>query len=191
MPGLWEPPGGGLEPHDPTILHGAAREALEESGLVVARAACVVGRPLVYTLQSRHRSGPLEGEPMWFGKLDFVFELAPGDDDGSFVAVTPDPAEHCDFAWASERELLAGQMADGRPLPITYPEQKARLLQALRMRREGAIPPPAGEGDWIDVDGEEGAVDEESAAVVVIEGLRDGVDETADVDLETLRDPTI
>jgi 8-oxo-dGTP pyrophosphatase MutT (NUDIX family) len=33
FPGTWDIPSGGLDPRDPSIIHGAARETLEEAGL--------------------------------------------------------------------------------------------------------------------------------------------------------------
>jgi 8-oxo-dGTP pyrophosphatase MutT (NUDIX family) len=37
LPLLWEVPGGALDPEDPTVLHGAARELWEEAGLATKK----------------------------------------------------------------------------------------------------------------------------------------------------------
>src|SRR4051794_19183220 len=43
IPGKWETPGGGMDDSDISILHGVARELLEETGMTASRIGPPVG----------------------------------------------------------------------------------------------------------------------------------------------------
>lgn len=122
-PGLWETPGGGCDADDVSVLYSAARELLEESGLVARRIIDVIGRPDYFTSTSGKR----------IMKLDFIVEA------GSDVEeqVKLDPEEHQDFVWATEEEIQRG-IASDRSLSFTSQEQLQVILDAFEMRRNHA-----------------------------------------------------
>jgi 8-oxo-dGTP pyrophosphatase MutT (NUDIX family) len=51
-PNKWEPPGGACDDEDASILHGAARELWEETGLQAKKFVGAVGEPYVFSLRS-------------------------------------------------------------------------------------------------------------------------------------------
>lgn len=125
MPNRWEPPGGAVDDTDETILHACARELWEEAGLVARRIVRVVpeggGFGAVFTNRTGRRVF-----------CRFTFEVDVEDRE----AVRTDPSEHTDSVWATEEEVLAERMADGRALPITAPVTKKALLEGFQARRD-------------------------------------------------------
>lgn len=125
MPNRWEVPGGAVDEDDPSILHGAARELIEESGLVAKRFTHLV------TEGAGHPEGqvfPNRNKTQWFCRFTFEVEVENCDD------VKLDPNEHQDFVWASEEEVKEPK---GEPeLAITTNAVAALILEAFRMRKE-------------------------------------------------------
>jgi 8-oxo-dGTP pyrophosphatase MutT (NUDIX family) len=157
MPGCWEVPGGGTDPDDETLLHGAAREVAEETGLVVDEFLAVV--PLVHVdpddAGSAADDSRARGETRpdsWFYnrsrtkrfvKVCLVASVHPDPahrgDDGDAVPLPPtvmmDAAEHMDALWATEDEVRNRTRADdGEPLEFT-PNWPA-LVEGFRVWRE-------------------------------------------------------
>ncbi|KAF2773833.1 hypothetical protein EJ03DRAFT_370695 [Teratosphaeria nubilosa] len=106
MPNLWEVPGGACDDSDPTILHGAARELLEETGLRAKHFGALVGEPHVFTSGSGKR----------ICKFCFLVEVEVEDEGVGEVRL--DEREHQAFVWASEGEVRAGR-AGGVSLEFT------------------------------------------------------------------------
>ncbi|KAF2995090.1 hypothetical protein E8E13_003361 [Curvularia kusanoi] len=124
---LWEIPGGGMDDTDETILHAAARELKEETGLVPIRIARKV-------MQIKFADGgKINPERMWL-KLIFQFEV----DDPS--AVVLNPAEHQRFAWASEEEVVNDLLKEGG-ISLEYISQwnKDVKLEAFRLQQETVL----------------------------------------------------
>ncbi|KAK3350270.1 NUDIX hydrolase domain-like protein [Lasiosphaeria hispida] len=105
MPNTWEIPGGAADKGDESILHGAAREVWEETGLVVTR----------FTGQIREGKAPMGGYVFGFVKGDasrfycrysFVAEVE------SCAAVTLDPKEHQDYVWANAQDIKSKKVGD-------------------------------------------------------------------------------
>lgn len=126
MPGRWEIPGGAVDGDDSTILHGAARELLEESGLIAKRFTHVVAEgpnqepgQLFSTGRNRTKT--------W---CRFTFHV----DVENVDAVKVDSNEHQDFAWVSESEIRE-QKSGNRALPITSEGTRLLILEAFRLRQ--------------------------------------------------------
>ena len=128
MPNRWEIPGGAVDDEDPTILHGAARELWEESGLVAKRFTHVV------TEGPDREPGqvfPNSTKTKTWCRFSFHVEVERCD------VVKVDPHEHQDFVWASERDILEQKIGD-RKLAITRESMTALILEAFRLRRKKA-----------------------------------------------------
>jgi 8-oxo-dGTP pyrophosphatase MutT (NUDIX family) len=126
MPNRWEIPGGAVDDEDPTILYGAAREMWEESGLIAKRFNRLVtegpgGRDLQVFPNSK--------ETRWFCRFSFDVNVE------SCRNIKLDPAEHQDFAWASEDEIRVQKIGD-RDLPITNKAMLLLILESFRLRKE-------------------------------------------------------
>ncbi|KAH7140809.1 NUDIX hydrolase domain-like protein [Dactylonectria macrodidyma] len=108
MPLLWEIPGGGVDPEDPTILHGCARELWEEAGLKARHIKHIIvdgmnGKPgAVFTNRTGQR---------FYCKFSFEVEVA------DTTEVTLDPNEHVDYIWATQEEVQRQRVGD-REIPI-------------------------------------------------------------------------
>ncbi|KAH8845461.1 hypothetical protein MCOR29_010756 [Pyricularia oryzae] len=128
MPNLWEVPGGGVDDSDATVVHAVARELWEEAGLTARRIGAVVpaaeGGPVEFVFATR--SGRI------VAKFHFLIEA---DGDGDDVRL--DPNEHQACVWATEEECVDEKMRSGLEIPFTTKSQKATVLQAWRMMREG------------------------------------------------------
>ncbi|TLS27053.1 hypothetical protein PpBr36_04941 [Pyricularia pennisetigena] len=128
MPNLWEVPGGGVDDSDATVVHAVARELWEEAGLVARRIGAVVpaveGGPAEFVFATR--SGRI------VAKFHFLIEA-----DGDENDVRLDPHEHQACVWATEEECRDEKMKTGLGIPFTTKSQKATVLQAWRMMREG------------------------------------------------------
>lgn len=134
FPNLWEIPGGGAEPSDPTIIHSVAREVFEETGLHLQRVVRQVGDTEEFMVGSKDGPKPCL-------KLNFEIEVqeignplsasasesqpADGLCDGAndqvghgealagpalhglgSINVVVDPVEHQAFRWVSEQDVM-------------------------------------------------------------------------------------
>jgi len=122
MPSRWEVPGGACDWEDETILHAAARELWEESGLTPRRLGRIV------------RCGAEDGVVFFsrrqrrYCKYSFEVEV-------EGYEVTLDPNEHQAFVWASEDECRAHKAGDAQ-LRFTTWEQEESIMEGFRMRKE-------------------------------------------------------
>jgi len=129
-PGKWETPGGQIDPDDPTILHGVARELREESGLIAVHVKRCVGAD---SLTSRRG--------IKFIKLSFEVQIQtdPGQESDwhritSLPTVTLDPNEHQNYVWVTEDDMNAGRIGDIN-IDITSPEHRDTIMFAFSQRR--------------------------------------------------------
>ena len=125
FPNLWEVPGGSSDLKDPTILHTAARETFEETGLRLMRFVREVGKGVEF----------VTGKTRWV-KLSFEIEVvemhgrkAEGAVDD--VEIRLDPEEHQDYKWVTEQELREDRY------PIITGEQKEVMLEGFGLREAG------------------------------------------------------
>ncbi|KAJ8105625.1 hypothetical protein OPT61_g10061 [Boeremia exigua] len=126
-PDAWEIPGGKMDDTDETILHAAARELKEETGLTATR---VVRKVTEFTFLDGGKSRP---NTMWL-KLIFEFEVEDPN------AVVLDPVEHQRYLWASEDEVTDDLVKEGSTcLKYISPRNKEVKLEAFRLQRE-AVP---------------------------------------------------
>lgn len=127
-PGFWEVPGGAVDEDDVTILHGAARELREETGLIARKINHVVisdheKKPYGLTIfPNRHRT-------KWFGRVIFEVEVQ------SYSEVKLDPNEHQNFVWASENEIKDGKIIESTVQKI-YPSMQKDVLSAFQLHSE-------------------------------------------------------
>ncbi|CAM1509900.1 Fc.00g002350.m01.CDS01 [Cosmosporella sp. VM-42] len=124
LPNLWEVPGGAVDPEDPSILYGCARELWEESGLVARHISNIVteGPGLKPGTVFPNRTGK-----RFFCKFTFVVEVEEGE-------VKLDPEEHQDYVWATEEEARSGSIGE-RKIPITHAQMSRLVLEAFRLRK--------------------------------------------------------
>ena len=127
FPSKWEVPGGSIELSDPTILHSAARETFEETGLRMTRVVRQVGDEGVeFTTEG--------GSKRWL-KMSLEIEVMElegiGKEEGAEerVEVRLDPWEHQAYVWARKEEIRAGRY------DITTPEQRELMLKAFEPYR--------------------------------------------------------
>ena len=123
FPNLWEVPGGSSDPEDPTILHSAAREMFEETGLRLMRFVREVGKGVEF----------VTGQTRWV-KLSFEIEVVEmhgrkGDGEMDDVEITLDPEEHQDHTWVTEQEIREDRY------PIITTKQKEVMLEGFRLRK--------------------------------------------------------
>ncbi|KAJ7272971.1 hypothetical protein C8J57DRAFT_1434915 [Mycena rebaudengoi] len=115
-PNMYELPGGNWEAADSTILHTVAREALEETGLVVTRIAKEFPG-----FEYSTRRGPAQ-------QLNFIVDVK-GTEGGGLPKPTLNPEEHQAFAWVGP-----GDSVDNNPTS----ESMAKVVQsALQEMMEG------------------------------------------------------
>lgn len=119
MPGLWEYPGGSCTSDDQSILHAAARELWEETGLELTGIGPQVGRPHF----SLGRSGTL------ICKFNFLVEVKRNTDGGLDVKLNL--AEHQRFVWVSDEEVRAKKVGDV-DLKFTSKEVRHTMLEAFK-----------------------------------------------------------
>ncbi|KAH6611933.1 NUDIX hydrolase domain-like protein [Boeremia exigua] len=126
-PDAWEIPGGKMDDTDETILHAAARELKEETGLVATR---VVRKVTQFTFAD---GGKKRAGKTWL-KLVFQFEVDNAD------AVVLDPIEHQRFLWACEEEITNDLVKEGStPLNYISPTNKDVKLEAFKLQREAVL----------------------------------------------------
>lgn len=148
MPNLWEVPGGSVDAEDASILHGTARELLEESGLHAVRVGPLVravsgSRPNSndehkQSHQQHLKQPPYDDEGQVFltrsgnlvAKFHFLVEIA----EGCEGDVRCDPEEHSEWLWATEREV-EDHVVDGKKVHFTTVEQWEAILEGFRVWR--------------------------------------------------------
>ena len=103
FPSLWEPPGGGVEDYDATILDALVREVKEETGMTVTKILRRIEGPREdgrhFIPRSLGREGVCE-------RLNFIVEVEMGD-------VRCDPEEHQGFKWVTLEESEELEMTMG------------------------------------------------------------------------------
>ncbi|KAG0637318.1 NUDIX hydrolase domain-like protein [Tuber brumale] len=127
FPGLWEIPGGGVEPYE-TILDAVVREVKEETGLVVGK--------ITQCYDVDDFKGWRSGSAI--RKWQFEVEI---EGEGEEVVVL-DPAEHDEFRWVREEEV--------QELAITTEGHRGVIMNGFRLRKASI---PAIEGKGIDPGG--------------------------------------
>ena len=134
FPLKWETPGGGVDPTDTTILDALRRELHEETGLTATNVALIDD-----TVEFTGKRA--DGSPGVWRKITFAVQVgdgnnmnaSPGDrtgDGGMSPVVIMNPAEHVDYIWAKEDEVVEGR-CEGRVLDFAYPESKGLILRAF------------------------------------------------------------
>jgi len=114
FPGLWEVPGGGVEPYE-TILDAVVREVGEETGLVVGK--------IIRCCDVENFLGKRSGRAT--RKWQFEVEI---EGEGEEVVVV-NPAEHDEFRWVREEEV--------RELVITTEEHRRVIMDSFRLGKGG------------------------------------------------------
>lgn len=127
MPLLWETPGGAVDPEDKSILHGAARELYEETGLAASR----IGEPVGGIQEFFTRKG------MRMGKISFLVDVdvQNGSPEDEEIKVKIDPNEHVQFIWVTEDEARAKKAGEVQ-LEYTTQAQEETIYEAFRIWRE-------------------------------------------------------
>ncbi|TGJ88458.1 hypothetical protein E0Z10_g284 [Xylaria hypoxylon] len=120
FPLRWEVPGGSIDAEDETLLHGVARELLEETGLTARHVSGLVGKG--YTFLTRR--------PLCVCKYSFIVDV-------EAYNVKLDPNEHTAFLWATEDEARAKKCGDVH-LVYTTKNQEDSIVEAFETKREKA-----------------------------------------------------
>lgn len=143
FPNLWEIPGGSCDPTDKSILHGAARELMEETGLKVTAFVRAIGEGREF------QSGTPARKKEWI-KFSFEVEVArvgngvtsdastQADNDNTIgetheILVSLDPNEHQAHLWVTEDEVQ-NERAGEVSLAFTTTTQKQKILEAFDTR---------------------------------------------------------
>lgn len=133
MPNKWELPGGAVDAADATVLHGAARELLEEAGLRARRFTHVITEG---PGAAPGQIFPNRDQTKTWCRFTFGVEVEVEGDVGELgFGVRLDPNEHQDFVWATEEEVRAERNVE-RSLPITKESMRAVMLEAFRLRKD-------------------------------------------------------
>ncbi|KAL4960857.1 putative phenol 2-monooxygenase [Aspergillus stella-maris] len=160
--GQWEGPGGSCDPEDENLLDGVAREVFEESGLRVSRFVELAGKEewvrerigqiisaVKFTfIVEVHEAAciPRTGAEDEDGEENGV--PAPAEEDnGNGIEVglerrweemvKLDPAEHRDFEWVTEEDVMDAENAkDGEGGFKSFANQGRTMLDAFRIIRE-------------------------------------------------------
>ncbi|PHH74086.1 hypothetical protein CDD82_5106 [Ophiocordyceps australis] len=122
MPDQWEAPGGAVDAQDQSILHGAAREMREETGLVAKHFVCRVtlgpGRDEMDVFYNSTAT-------LRICRLGLLVEAESCD------AVELDAREHQAHVWASEQQVVEQAMGT-----MTTPSMQALVVEAFCLRRQ-------------------------------------------------------
>ncbi|KAF1913249.1 NUDIX hydrolase domain-like protein [Ampelomyces quisqualis] len=121
FPNMWEIPGGKIDDTDETLLHAAVRELNEETGLTATRVRRKVAD---FTFEDGRPGGPTV---TW---LKLIFEVEVEDLD-----VTLNPAEHQQYLFASEEEVVSDLVGDTKLVYISPPNKRIKL-DAFRLQKE-------------------------------------------------------
>lgn len=131
MPNLWEIPGGGCDPEDPSIIYAVVRELEEEAGLKAASVGLQLSEGYIFPT----RSGKI------VCKFNFLVEVEDGEaktldrDEHGWVKVKLDPNEHQNYVWATEEDVQAGSVGDVK-ISFTTVEQSQVIVEAFTARRK-------------------------------------------------------
>lgn len=131
MPNKWELPGGAVDATDPTVLHGAARELLEEAGLHAQHFTHII------TEGPNAAPGqvfPNSTRTKTWCRFTFGVEVERTAGEGG-CEVRLDRNEHQDFVWAMEQDVREQGNAE-KKLPITKESMRAVMLEAFRLEKE-------------------------------------------------------
>ncbi|KAL4797987.1 FAD binding domain-containing protein [Aspergillus venezuelensis] len=160
--GQWEGPGGSCDPEDKNLLDGVAREVFEESGLRVSRFVELAGKEewvrerlgqiisaVKFTfIVEIHEAVPVphsEAEDRYGEGNGVPAPAEEGNGSGNEVKlerrweemIKLDPAEHRDFEWVTEDDVMAAENAkDGEGEFKSFANQGRTMLDAFRIMRE-------------------------------------------------------
>ncbi|WPB06758.1 uncharacterized protein RHO25_011418 [Cercospora beticola] len=126
MPNRWEIPGGACDDDDESILHGAARELLEEAGLKATHIGPQVGEGEFFTSRSGKN----------ICKFMFFVEVELDDDEGHLPAVKLDPKEHQQYVWATRQEVEAS-CSGSTLLQFTTSDLEKAVLESFSSNQVG------------------------------------------------------
>lgn len=121
MPGRWEIPGGACDDDDESILHGAARELFEETGLKAIRIGPQIGEGEFFTSRSGKK----------ICKFTFLVEVELYDE-GRPPAVKLDPREHQHYVWATRQEIEA-RSSESKELVFTTSDLEKAVLESFSL----------------------------------------------------------
>jgi 8-oxo-dGTP pyrophosphatase MutT (NUDIX family) len=126
----WEIPGGQCDDEDETILHSAARELLEETGLHVARLNYQVGE------NTRFQTGSGKRPRIWqkFSFVVDVVEAGPNPRKPTPVQVKLDPIEHQNHVWVTQADVKRYRTKRTQ-LMFTSEDQRNLMLEAFARRK--------------------------------------------------------
>ncbi|KAL1839360.1 hypothetical protein VTJ49DRAFT_1595 [Mycothermus thermophilus] len=123
FPLKWEIPGGGVDSTDANILQAVHREVFEETGLMVSE-VLGVAETLEFDGSNARR----------WRKITFLVSVGSHGSGEVIPRVNLDAEEHVDWAWVTEREVLAGR-AEGKQIDFAYDTQRQLLLDAFSKLR--------------------------------------------------------
>lgn len=126
---LWEVPWGDSELTDQTVLHSVERVMLEETGLHLKRFLKQIG--------NGEESETSQGSSVRLSFEIEITEMAVLDNTGKCtcpalndVHIEVDPAQHQDFVWVTEEDVL------DEIFTLVTPQQKDVILHAFQLRQE-------------------------------------------------------
>jgi 8-oxo-dGTP pyrophosphatase MutT (NUDIX family) len=128
---FWEIPGGSCDHQDTTVLHSAARELFEETGLRVLRFNHQIGEGL------RFETGSCDQQRQW---LKLVFDVDVEEAVGTVTQqqldehIKLDPMEHQQWLWATEDEVWSSRVGE-IDLKFISPEQRTVILDGFTRRK--------------------------------------------------------
>ena len=125
FPLCWECPGGGVDTQDATILHALGRELKEETGLGMTHVRALVDDTTEF-----------EGREGVWRKITCLVEVDQADGDKETPDVTLEPFEHQDFLWASEEDVISGNVG-GKDVKFAYEVQRETIKVAFRIAAGG------------------------------------------------------
>ncbi|TPX13026.1 uncharacterized protein E0L32_006452 [Thyridium curvatum] len=129
MPSRWEVPGGAADPDDKTVLHAAARELWEETGLVLKRLV----RQVPLGPEGPDAAVFFTRRNLRIGKFTFESEVE-GCGGSSVIKLDPNEHQHC--LWVTEDECRARRTGGNVEITFTTVQQEQTILEGFRMRRK-------------------------------------------------------